>query len=705
MVLLVVGLACNALSTKLNYAQTYTPPRIPMEVVGPTAVFDVPWWLGGFVATTNQSSSWVLPPTYQSGGKISSGSTFVLQNLGPYNITLYTTSPEIIQGAPSYLVVAQSTVQILSALNWVVVSNTFGTSTNDGIFSYLQAENGTMDCWLSVGNPNPANKQCGDFSTQRAFVGASTAASDPTSIFQVRSSAATGTTQSVRFSQTSSTWNRGFIFVENSATLLTADTIRLNMTSGARGLFIQQNADAGSFIIDATNAPNTVSGPQQTVVAIAGNNNAYSMVKLENYARSTTNNANFVVVNYNSLTTAAGIAVFQSGQGPVFWAATSEGSGSLLRADDITNGINIQTKNASYAGGTALFLFSTQPSSGSGYAQIIRNALTDTSPLVALTNNVTVNGPLISAASYSGTVLSITQSRFGVFGTFNDYVGGYAMYLRSNQVSSGSIGFVRLERTAVSDASPLLTLYNSGSGDTLSVLDTTGASVLARIKPSGQIWATSYVSGPSIDLDMYAGTTGAIGFKVLYVAGMANGGQVTTSSTGVAIRYTAQGSDTNVDVWLGSKGTGSPSLAVANSRVLTCTAQGCVSIGYLGLGSMTAPSNTAAGAFSTTKSSPALQAFGAVTANAASGLLAFTVSTAAQTCVTAVITNTNVAASSEVMLTIQSYSGTMYTNGIPRVLRSNTAGSSAGSFTIQLCNDHATNALSGNLFVAFWVLN
>jgi hypothetical protein len=127
--------------------------------------------------------------------------------------------------------------------------------------------------------------------------------------------------------------------------------------------------------------------------------------------------------------------------------------------------------------------------------------------------------------------------------------------------------------------------------------------------------------------------------------------------------------------------------------------------GYANLGSGSAPANTNTGAFSTTKVSPTLQAFGAVTANAASGVLAFTVSTAAQTCQTAVVTNTNVVAGSEVILTIQTYTGAKFTNGFPSISRLDAAGSSAGSFTLELCNTHATNALSGNLYAAFWVLN
>lgn len=42
-------------------------------------------------------------------------------------------------------------------------------------------------------------------------------------------------------------------------------------------------------------------------------------------------------------------------------------------------------------------------------------------------------------------------------------------------------------------------------------------------------------------------------------------------------------------------------------------------------------------------------------------------------------------------MTIQSYTGTDFTNGIPFVMRLNTAGSSSGSFTLKLCNIHATN--------------
>lgn len=126
---------------------------------------------------------------------------------------------------------------------------------------------------------------------------------------------------------------------------------------------------------------------------------------------------------------------------------------------------------------------------------------------------------------------------------------------------------------------------------------------------------------------------------------------------------------------------------------------------YLAVGSPSVPSNVAAGAISTTRAAPVSQAFGAVTANGASGLLTFTTTLAAVTCATAVVTNTNVIAGSQVAVDLQGYTGTPFTNGLPSVARLDTAGSSAGSFTLQLCNTHATNALTGSVYVSFLVIN
>ena len=178
-----------------------------------------------------------------------------------------------------------------------------------------------------------------------------------------------------------------------------------------------------------------------------------------------------------------------------------------------------------------------------------------------------------------------------------------------------------------------------------------------------------------------AAAAGTVGAQFQFTAAGGTTGAVATIST--------VGSDTNAPIAVAPKGTGS--LIVRTSQCFTAAGTSC--------------GNTATGAIGTTKAAPGSQAFGNVTANGASGLLIFTVSTAGLSCSTAVVTNSNVVAGSGVFLMIQDYTGTPYTNGQPQVWRQDTAGSSAGSFTLHLCNDNAVNALSGTLYVYFWVLN
>jgi len=100
---------------------------------------------------------------------------------------------------------------------------------------------------------------------------------------------------------------------------------------------------------------------------------------------------------------------------------------------------------------------------------------------------------------------------------------------------------------------------------------------------------------------------------------------------------------------------------------------------------------------------PGTQQFGAVTANGALNQLFFNVNTTALTCETAVVTNGAVGATSSAVLVNQySYSGTFFTNGIPNISVSNII---AGSYTLRLCNLHATNSLSGVLKLAGVVFN
>jgi hypothetical protein len=61
-------------------------------------------------------------------------------------------------------------------------------------------------------------------------------------------------------------------------------------------------------------------------------------------------------------------------------------------------------------------------------------------------------------------------------------------------------------------------------------------------------------------------------------------------------------------------------------------------------------------------------------------------------------------AGSQVILTIQSYSGTYSTNGIPVVAAGAVSGPNSAGFTITISNAHGTNALSGTLSIGYTVV-
>jgi hypothetical protein len=143
-----LGLLYLALFVVVSYTIS-VPPHVPMQSVTPVAEFEVPWWLGGYVTITNASSEWTLPLTYLNGGKTNVGTTLMIQNQGLYNITLYSTSPETIQGAGSYIVVAGTTVSFLSAEDWIAVSiaavddvdSVIITDINPGVGTYVTRVN------------------------------------------------------------------------------------------------------------------------------------------------------------------------------------------------------------------------------------------------------------------------------------------------------------------------------------------------------------------------------------------------------------------------------------------------------------------------------------------------------------------------------------------------------------------------------------
>jgi hypothetical protein len=75
--------------------------------------------------------------------------------------------------------------------------------------------------------------------------------------------------------------------------------------------------------------------------------------------------------------------------------------------------------------------------------------------------------------------------------------------------------------------------------------------------------------------------------------------------------------------------------------------------------------------------------------------------TAAGASSTITVTNAMVSASSTVVCKLGTYSGTLFTNGVPYIA---SVVEGAGSFVIKLANVHATNALSGTVTIDFEVL-
>lgn len=177
-VLLLGALFSICAASTLQLPSVYVPPHIPFTTVTPVSYYEIPWWLGGYVADVNETANWTLPLTYPNGGKSSVGMTLIIQNQGPFNITLYPTSPETIEGLSSYLIVADSTVSILSAQDWVVVTDSGLSASGSGNFEYLQVQNASASCWLGVGTSTPGRHDCGDLTATNSLTVGSSVTTD-----------------------------------------------------------------------------------------------------------------------------------------------------------------------------------------------------------------------------------------------------------------------------------------------------------------------------------------------------------------------------------------------------------------------------------------------------------------------------------------------------------------------------------------------
>jgi hypothetical protein len=96
------------------------------------------------------------------------------------------------------------------------------------------------------------------------------------------------------------------------------------------------------------------------------------------------------------------------------------------------------------------------------------------------------------------------------------------------------------------------------------------------------------------------------------------------------------------------------------------------------------------------------EATNAVTINKPAGKITTSaLTTAAGASYTITLTNSAILSTSYLMVTAGTYSGTLGTNGVPRV---NVTAIAAGSATIVVSNSHASNALSGTQIIYFQVI-
>jgi len=91
-----------------------------------------------------------------------------------------------------------------------------------------------------------------------------------------------------------------------------------------------------------------------------------------------------------------------------------------------------------------------------------------------------------------------------------------------------------------------------------------------------------------------------------------------------------------------------------------------------------------------------------VIANSMSSRLRYTVSTAAGTCETTIVTNNKLLVTSAVFVDIAGYSGGAGTNGIPLLVKSDPP--DVATYTISLCNV-GSGALSGTLYIESVIFN
>jgi hypothetical protein len=186
------------------------------------------------------------------------------------------------------------------------------------------------------------------------------------------------------FKSGNSSFNRYTVEIQSTNANVTADTLHVQ-AAGARAIFIQQTGDAGSLIIDASQAPNTTTGSNQTVFSIQGNNSDFAMAKFVNQGQSSSNNANVFIQNSNAATTARTLQIDQHGSGSGIYIDQASGSNLAIEINTSKFGIKtLLTANGGY--GLWIADDGTHTTGSTGLARISHLTTADTNPTLNIDN-------------------------------------------------------------------------------------------------------------------------------------------------------------------------------------------------------------------------------------------------------------------------------------------------------------------------------
>ena len=297
-------------------------------------------------------------------------------------------------------------------------------------------------------------------------------------------------------------------------------------------------------------------------------------------------------------------------------------------------------------------------------------------------------GKLNSAMSIISTGQLLLQSSSAAANAIRIFAsntaGGIDIDAGTNGVAMDTTGGLSLDSSSTTAASNLSTV--GAAGVDLTVSSTAGSVVVSGGEAAADAiqLTTSNAAG---GVDVNAGTGG--------VAVDTTGGlSLDSTSTTVASNLTtvgAAGVDLTVSSTAGSVVVDGGEAAADAVQLTASDTAGGITLSA-GSGGVVFPKSTVTQITSITTG---------VTIDDVSGVITtVTATTAGEATDSFVVTNNRVLASSVVLVSLDGYSGTLSTNGLPLIT---VTGISAGSFTMNVSNAHGTAALSGTLDIGFVV--